>query len=157
LGEHGGWCKHTNFELDARAPLIIRAPGQKAPGGKSSALVEFVDIYPTLCDLAGIEKPSHLEGQSAAFLLNDPQAAGDPTALSQYPRGRIMGYSMRTDRYRLTVWQHRETGDIDAIELYDHLEDPAENVNVASVPANRALVERLQQQLKKEFTRAPAP
>ena len=78
LGEHDGWCKHTNFENDTHAPLIVRAPGQKAPGGKTRALVEFVDIYPTLCDLAGLAKPDHLEGTSVAPLLDDPQLPGTP-------------------------------------------------------------------------------
>ncbi|MEQ9070246.1 MAG: sulfatase-like hydrolase/transferase, partial [Gimesia chilikensis] len=62
LGEHNGWCKHTNFENDTRVPLIIRAPGMQAQGKTSEALVEFVDIYPTLCDLAGLPLPAHLEG-----------------------------------------------------------------------------------------------
>ncbi|MCL4203096.1 MAG: sulfatase [Pirellulaceae bacterium] len=147
LGEHNSWCKHTNFENDANAPLIIRAPGQKAPGGKTRALVEFVDIYPTLCDLAGLEKPAHLEGTSAAPLLDDPQRPWKPAAFSQYPRGSVTGYSMRTDRYRLTAWKDRKTGKVEALELYDHTTDPAENENVAGAADQAEVVERLMQQL----------
>ncbi len=117
LGEHNAWCKHTNFENDTNAPLIIRAPRQKSVGSKTDALVEFVDIYPTLCDLAGLAKPEHLEGTSAAPLLDNPDLAWKPAAFSQYPRGKVMGYSMKTDRYRLTAGKDKQTGEIWAREL----------------------------------------
>lgn len=148
LGEHGMWCKHTNFENDARAPLICAAPSQKACGRHTPALVEFVDIYPTLCELSGLPLPKHLEGDSFADLLDDPALPGEPTAISQYPRGNVMGYSMRTDRYRFTLWQKRQ-GDHEtvAVELYDHVADLAENLNIAADPANGALVETLTAQL----------
>ncbi len=148
LGEHNSWCKHTNFEIDANSPLIIRAPGQKAPGSKTPALVEFVDIYPTLCDLAGLTLPSHLEGVSAAPLLNDPKLPWKSAAFSQYPRGAVMGYSMKTDRYRFTAWKNQKSGQILATELYDHQHDPAENENVAGDPANAKLVQQLTSQLQ---------
>lgn len=131
LGEHGEWCKHTNFENDTRAPLICAAPGQKSAGRHSAALVEFVDIYPTLCELAGLPSPTHLEGTSFAPLLDAPDRPWKRAAFSQYPRGRgVMGYSMRTDRYRFTRWMNREGEEI-ARELYDHQSDPQENVNLA--------------------------
>ncbi|MEZ6114870.1 MAG: sulfatase [Pirellulaceae bacterium] len=156
LGEHNAWCKHTNFELDANAPLIIRSPSQKSPGVATSALVEFVDIYPTLCDLAGLDKPSHLEGVSAAPLMDNPNQTWKAAAFNQYPRGQVMGYSMKTDRYRFTSWKHRQTGKVEAVELYDHQTDPAENVNIAGRPENRKLVANLQRQLDAgwEATRA---
>lgn len=148
LGEHGMWCKHTNFELDAHAPMICAVPGQKAPGRKSPALTEFVDIYPSLCDACGLEKPAHLEGTSFAPLLDRPDRPWKSAAFSQYPRGGgVMGYSMRTDRYRFTRWQ-KEDGSAAAVELYDHEKDPKENVNVAGLPDNAALVERLTAQLQ---------
>jgi iduronate 2-sulfatase len=154
LGEHNAWCKHTNFENDAHAPLIIRAPGQEAPGGKTRALVEFVDIYPTLCDLAGLEKPDHLEGTSAAPLLDNPDQPWKPAAFSQYPRGTVMGYSMRTERYRFTAWKNRKTEQVEALELYDHQTDPAENVNVAEDPQRAELVQHLLQQLNEGWRAA---
>lgn len=148
LGEHGAWCKHTNFENDTRAPLICSAPGQKAAGRHSPALVEFVDIYPSLCALAGLPLPAHLEGTSFAPLLDAPDQPWKPAAFSQYPRGRqVMGYSMRTDRYRLTRWLKPDGTEL-ARELYDHQADPQENENVAERLENKALVEQLSQQLQ---------
>ncbi len=147
LGEHGAWCKHTNFENDTRAPLICCAPGQKAAGRHSRALVEFVDIYPSLCELAGLPVPSHLEGTSFAPLLDAPERSWKKAVFSQYPRGGVMGYSMRTDRYRLTRWLTRE-GREAAREMYDHQNDPQENVNVADRPENKAVVEELTKQMQ---------
>ncbi len=156
LGEHGMWCKHTNFENDTRAPLVCAAPKQKTIGHHTAALVEFVDIFPTLCELAGLPLPEHLEGDSFAALLDNPELPGEPTAVSQYPRGNVMGYSMRTDRYRFTLWQKRQKDhETVAVELYDHRLDPGENVNIAADPANAALVETLTAQLAAEVRRQP--
>jgi len=141
LGEHGMWCKHTNFELDARAPLLCSAPGRKAPGRKTPALAEFVDIYPSLCELAGLSMPKHLEGSSFAPLMDDPERKWKAAAFSQYPRGKVMGYSMRTDRYRYTEWI--DAKQTIATELYDHSKDDAENVSVAGLPENKELVASL--------------
>lgn len=150
LGEHGEWAKHTNFENDANAPLVLSVPGMKNGGKHTDALVEFVDIYPTLAELAGLSLPGHLEGTSFKPLLDDPNRKWKPAAFSQYPRKRLMGYSMRTDRYRFTVWVGREDHTkVDAIELYDHQADPQENVNIAVLPANKALVASLMVQWKK--------
>jgi len=158
LGEHRSWCKQTNYEVDVRAPLIIRSPGVKASGEKSDALVEFVDVYPTLCELAALPLPDHLEGKSLAPLLDDPDRAVKDTAFSQFPRrhqGReYMGYTMRTDRYRYVEWKDRRTGAVFATELYDHLDDPGENQNVAALPENRELVPKLS---AKMWSLLPAP
>ena len=144
LGDHGLWCKHTNFENATRAPLIVCAPGAKAPGGRTNALVEFVDIYPTLADLAGLPVPEALAGTSRALLLDDPDRPGADAALSQYPRKTAMGRSMRTDRYRLTLWQtHGGAEETVAVELYDHQNDPEENKNLAVQPEHAALVKSL--------------
>jgi iduronate 2-sulfatase len=150
LGEHGEWAKHSNAENDTNVTLMFAAPGLKTAGSKSSALVEFVDIYPTLANLAGLPLPAHLEGTSLKPLLEDPKRKGKPAAFSQYPRGKkIMGYSMRTERYRLTVWLDREdhTKVLDT-ELYDHSKDPQENVNIAKVSANADLLKGLMEQWK---------
>jgi arylsulfatase A-like enzyme len=157
LGEHGAWCKHTNFENDTHAPLICSAPGQQSPGRHTSALVEFVDIYPTLCDLAGLPLPAHLEGTSFAPLLDSPQQPWKEAAFSQYPRGgAVMGYSMRTDRYRLTRWLKSDGSEV-ACELYDHENDPLENVNVAGSPENGALVRQLTEQMRAGWKAARDP
>ncbi|MDI1337776.1 MAG: sulfatase [Lacunisphaera sp.] len=151
LGEHDAWCKHTNTENDTNAPLILSVPGMKHAGEHSRSFVEFVDIYPTLAELAGLSLPSHLEGLSFKPLLENPARPWKQAAFSQYPRPNsgkpLMGYSMRTDRYRLTVWVGRDDhSKIDAVELYDEFFDPQENTNIAVVPANAELVEKLMKQ-----------
>ena len=149
LGEHGLWCKHTNFETSAHSPLIISVPGQQA--GVTSTLVEFVDIFPSLCEVCGISLPEGLEGTSFAPLIEDPDKPWKTAAFSQYPRnipgqGNGMGHSMRTDRYRFTEWTVPGKNYRD-IELYDHRVDPRENTNIAHRPENAALVGQLTEQL----------
>jgi iduronate 2-sulfatase len=154
LGEHDAWCKHSNVELDTRVPLLISVPGLATDGRRTDALVEFVDIYPSLAELAGLARPQHLEGTSFVPLLRDPARAWKPAAFSQYPRApggkRLMGYSMRTDRYRFTRWVERDNPEkVAALELYDHRADPQENQNIADDPANAGLVAQLTDQWKK--------
>ena len=148
LGEHDAWCKHSNAENDTNAPLLLSAPGMKHAGTRTNALVEFVDIYPTLSELAGLPLPGHLEGRSFKPVLDDPRRAWKTAAFSQYPRSNagqsLMGYSMRTDRYRFTAWVHRnDHSKIEAIELYDHETDPQENQNLANRSEHKTLVEKL--------------
>ena len=146
LGDHGLWCKHTNFESATRAPLVLASP--TIAGGKTTQrLAEFVDIYPSTCDLAGLPVPDHCEGTSLAPLMREPNRPWKTAAFSQYPRGKAMGYSMRTDRYRFTRWQTRTGGVGVATELYDHQTDPEENVNLAALPEHKDLVARLAKQL----------
>jgi arylsulfatase A-like enzyme len=148
LGEHGSWCKHSNVENDANAPLLISVPGLPSAGRRTDALVEFVDIYPTLAELCGLPLPGHLEGVSLAPVLLDPTRSVKSAAFSQYPRSvngkQLMGYSMRTDRYRFTRWVHRnDRSQVEAVELYDHQTDPQENVNIAHDPKNAELIASL--------------
>ncbi len=147
LGEYSRWCKHTNFELDTRVPMILSAPGHK-PKQRTDALVEFVDIYPTLAELCGMEVPKHCEGTSMVPLLRDPKRPWKTAAFSQYPRGRLMGYSMRTERYRYTEWLERKTRKVVARELYDHTVDPGENTNVAGRDENAAVLKNLSAMMK---------
>jgi len=153
LGEHGLWCKHCNFEKVLRAPLIINDPDYRQAGSTSS-LVEFVDIYPTLADLCGLEVPKYLHGKSLRPLLENPEADWDGMALSRY----YDGISLRTERYRYTEWVEliREEGYGEerktyARMLYDLQKDPDENVNVAELPEYRALVDSLSQIVNTEF------
>jgi len=147
LGEHGLWNKHTNFEVATRSPLIISAPGVTKMGKKTDALVELVDVYPTLIQLAGLPMQQGLEGTGLVPLLHSPKLDWKRSAFSQYPRGRVMGYSIRTDRYRYTEWS--EQGKVPVgVELYDHRVDPAENVNIANLPEKKAIVAELSRQLK---------
>ncbi len=150
LGEHGLWNKHTNFETSTRSLLVVSAPGQKKANAKTAALTEFVDIYPTLAELAGLPLPQGLEGASFKLLLDDPQRAWKQAAFSQYPRPgqKAMGYTMKTARYRYTEWLNQTTGALIAAELYDHKADPQENVNAAERAENKELVARLSAKLR---------
>ena len=165
LGEHDAWCKHSTVENDTNVPLLLAVPGMKNAGVHTDAIVEYVDIYPTLAELAGLPLPSHLEGTSMKPLLDDPKRPWKTAAFSQYPRpagksgvGPLMGYSMRTERYRFTVWVGRDDhSKVDAVELYDHQTDPQENQNIAKRPENAALVEKLMAQWKQGWQGAKPP
>lgn len=141
LGEHGLTRKTTAFELDARVPLIIASPDH-TPGQQSNALVELLDIYPTLADLCGLDPPPELEGVTLQPILDDTDHTVRSAALTQTPRPnylrgrqpRSMGYSIRVDGFRYTEWRNFETGEILATELYDHQTDPLETINVANQP-----------------------
>jgi iduronate 2-sulfatase len=150
LGEHDSWCKHTNFEIDARAPMLIQAPGYEG-GQPTDALVEFVDMYPSLCELCELPIPEHTEGTSFVPLLEDANRDWKTAAFSQYPRrgGDVMGTTMRTDRYRYTEWRDTETDEVLARELYDHQEDPQENVNLAVQADYASMIDELAAQMEK--------
>jgi arylsulfatase A-like enzyme len=165
LGEHDAWCKHSTVENDTNVPLLLSVPGMKSAGVCTDAIVEYVDIYPTLSELAGLPQPGHLEGTSMKPLLDDPKRPWKTAAFSQYPRkagksgaGNLMGYSMRTERHRFTVWvDQKDHTKVDAIELYDHQLDPQENQNIAKDPANAELVNKLMAQWKLGWEGAKPP
>lgn len=195
LGDMGIWGKATNYEIATRVPLMIWTPNMpsKNRGSKTEALVELVDMYPTLCELAGLQLPEHLEGHSFAPLLQNPTRPWKSAAFSQYPNPalrewaanpitpdmrklffgplirdvesaitgqqgekwnrelferHLMGYTMRTDRYRLVAWQdHRDPQKKPLfVELYDHRSDPNETRNIAS--EQQELVQRLLKQMR---------
>ena len=147
LGEHGEWCKHTNFEEATRVPLIISAPNQKNKGVKTDSFAEFVDVYPTLCDLSGLPAPKGVEGTSLVPVMSNPKRAVKTAAFSQYPRpGNIMGYTMRTDRYRYTEWAEKGKDPM-AFEMYDYKTDPDGNVNIAGKPEYTELQAKLAKML----------
>lgn len=144
LGEQGLWTKANNYELSTRVPLILRVPGSKATGQGTDALVELLDVYPTLVEACGLPVPHGLEGQSLMPLLKDPSRTWKHAVFSQYPRmhqghrhqgaGDIMGYALRTERFRYVQWQDWQTRGIVARELYDHTTDPYETLNIAANP-----------------------
>ncbi|GAB5561407.1 MAG: sulfatase [Synoicihabitans sp.] len=196
LGDMGVWGKATNYEISTRVPLVVWTPdmAKDVRGSKTPALVELVDLYPTLCDLAGLDLPDHLEGTSFRPVLENPERKWKPAAFSQFPNAamrewaarplspsmhetffgplmaevearikaqqgdrwdrdlfenHLMGYTMRTDRYRFVVWQdvrNPQAPPVD-VELYDHQKDPDETVNVAS--KRPELVARLLAQFRK--------
>ena len=151
LGDHDLWHKHTNFEEATRAPLIIAGPGIKS--GKTNSLTEFVDVFPTICDLAGVTIPKNLDGKSLKPLMLNNKAKGKEYAISQYPRklkkaemaklgytdAKMMGYSLRTNQYRYTIWMNNfnskeafNESQVYASEMYDYVKDPLEKVNVVN-------------------------
>ena len=155
LGENDVWGKASNFELSTRAPLIVSAPNQKARGGKSSALVELIDVYPTVAELAGLEPPDVLEGRSLVPLLDDPQIKWKTEAFSQFPMHGAMGRSMRTDRYRFTRWTKGSS--TVATALYDHETDPGENENIAGRPEYAELVKQMNARLDARWPKPVQP
>ncbi len=133
LGDHGMWCKHTNYEQAARIPLIVVAPGVAQAGVKTGALAETVDIYPTLCDLAGLPAPRGIEGASFAAALRSPAAVTKEAVFHAYPRGQMLGRAVRTVRYRLVEWKKiGAPADTAVLELYDYEADPEETKNLAA-------------------------
>ena len=145
LGEHGLWRKNTLFEDSVRSPLIVSVPGQTSPNTKTNALVELVDIYPTLCDMCQLPIPTELEGISMVPVIEQPTYPWKTAAFSQLERGsNIHGHSMRTRQYRYTEWgQNGRRG----VELYDYETDPGETVNIAGRPENAELVSHLSERL----------
>ena len=137
LGEHENWGKATLFEVALRSPLIISVPGQQL--GRTDALAELVDIYPTLCDACELPIPSQLEGLSLMPVIEEPTRPWKTAAFSQLGRGQI---SMRTARYRYTKWGNR------GHQLYDHNTDPDETVNIARFSENKELIVELIEQLQ---------
>jgi len=155
LGEHGHWGKLTNYEDAARAPLIISAPG--VPGGKRvTALTEFLDVYPTLCELAGLPISPHVEGKSLVSLMRGEDVTLRKAALTQMSHGRgkngTMGWSIRTPRYRYIEWRAADfsadkpvfSKHVQATELYDYETDPQERENLARKADHAALVKQHQ-------------
>jgi len=154
LGEHDGiWQKRTLFEESARAPLIVYAPGARGNGQSCRRIVEFVDIYPTVTSLAGIEPPAGLAGRDLSPLLENPLKKWNGLAATQVLRPKddrlaepVMGCSIRTHRWRYTEWGEGKHG----VELYDHHSDPQEFRNLAIKPdaAARAVIDRLRPLLR---------
>lgn len=138
LGDHGLWCKHTNYEQANRIPLLVAAPGLTASAAPRvhRGLIETVDLFPTLCELAGLPAPvvpQGLDGRSFAAAVRDPAVAGRDHAFHVFPRGERLGRAVRTERHRLVEWKvpgaAPETAEL---ELYDYEDDPGETRNVST-------------------------
>lgn len=129
LGEASAWGKMTNYEIATRVPFIVSAPGK--PTGRTRSLAALLDIYPTLCDLAGLEKPTHLDGKSLVPILDNPEATVQDSIRHEYVRygGRYTGKAIRSDRYRFVQWKSKK-GEIQFEELYDLQGDPLETKNI---------------------------
>jgi iduronate 2-sulfatase len=143
LGEHGLWTKTTNYEADTRVPVIIAYPGQTTPGTKCHAIIELLDLFPTLCDLAGVKPPSQLEGRSLRPWLENPRLPSTKPAYSQFPRPwfyrgqpSTMGYAVRNETHRYIEWRDFGSKAVTARELYPLSEGQEfETDNLANDPA----------------------
>jgi iduronate 2-sulfatase len=138
LGEHAVWGKHTLFEESLRSPLIVSVPGMQKPGATTAATVETLDVFPTLCDLAGLPKPDFADGVSLRPQLENPTAPGHP-AIAYNNKAR----TIRTKTHRLILHKDGHA------ELYDHTSPAKETKNVAG--ANAALVKELTAQLRERL------
>ncbi len=172
LGDHNSWGKMSNYEVDTKVPLIISGNGVQSKGEKSNALTEFVDIYPTLCEMAGFEIPEHLQGSSLTPLLKNPDAEWKTAAYSQYLLGRFppndgdlterMGYTIRTDKYRYVEWylwnkKDQVRGKLIGTELFDHFIDPEENKNLAMETEHLKTVKLLSEKLESGWRSSKPP
>lgn len=149
LGDHSSWCKHTNFEVDTRVPLMVRAPGKAT--GTSDLPVELIDLYPTLCELTGIPVPEHVKGKSFVAVLEDPGAAHRTSAYSSYLHGTVTGHSIRMGKYRYTEWYPKGATTPEAQVLTDLELDPGEESNVIDDPERKADLQKLRKELRERI------
>lgn len=149
LGEHGWWNKVTVFDIGARVPLVMWVPKREAMGGSAGAVVELLDLYPTLVELAGLQPPHDLQGTSLTPILNDATVEWNEPAYTQVTRGQIgMGYSVRLGEWRLTLWGNDGQG---GMELFNVAQDKEGFYNLASDPQHVAKVDELFEVLKNGF------
>jgi arylsulfatase A-like enzyme len=164
LGDHGMWCKHTNFEQATRAPLIFAGPGLKGIKQNNSP-TEFVDIFPTLCEAAGLAVPENLDGKSLLPVITGKKKKVKNYSVSQFHRysgeNRLEGYAIRTERYRYVVWipvDYRlgtvkyDESKVIAAELYDYEKDPNETKNLAGDPAYKEVKNKLKKYMREFLT-----
>ena len=148
LGDYGNWNKWTNLTLDTRVPLIVRAPGVRG-GRQSDALVELVDLYPTLSELAGLEVPEHVQGTSFVPLLHRPGLEWKQRVFTLWPHWRdqpektVTGFSVKTKRFNYVEWTRLATNEVLAAELYDLEKYPSETVNVVDQPEYATAVAKM--------------
>ena len=148
LGDHGMWGKHSTLEQATRVPLIVRPCGM-TPVEKSSAPVEFTDLFPTLCELTGLPIPSEINGRSFAKLLIGEVDHVRNGALTVFKSKGSVGYSYRNNQHRLTLWVNKR-GKTVATELYDYDIDPMETINFATDPSYTETLTKLTQQLRSD-------
>ena len=149
LGEHGWWNKVTVFDIGARVPLVMWAPQSQGMGAETEAVVELLDLYPTLADLCDVEPSHELRGESLRPILDDPSAGWQRPAYTQVVRGQVgMGYSVRHGDWRLTQWGQDGSG---GLELYNVIEDREGYYNHASDPEHAAILDRLHGLLKEGY------
>ncbi len=141
LGEHGLWAKHSTFDVATKSPLIIRAPNMPA-NQTVTGLVEFIDIFPTLTDLAGIATPTQTAGVSLARLVKNADLPAKASVFMRYHDAE----AIHTDQYTLTQWFNAKKK-VMAEMLYDNKNDPDETVNLAQLPEYKQVLHDLSLQL----------
>lgn len=168
IGEHSLWGKTSNFELDARVPMMIKAPGVTQAASRTKSLVELLDLFPTLVELCGLPAPEGLEGASLVPLLRDPAKTVKDAAFTQHPRPAYfdrtpskipdaMGVSVRTAQGRYTEWRDWKTGETVAREWYPEADQPAETRNALGDPATSAAQTAAENHLRGQFPKTPHP
>ena len=153
LGEYGAWNKHTNMELDTRVPLIVSrelSHSARVSNRTSSALVENIDIFPTLAEVAGLTMPK-VDGESMLSLIDNPDQTFKPAAYSLFNRGKIMGVTVTDGQWRYTQWRDAATQEIKFTELYDHTDSEIARVNESGKPALQTIEEKLRELLQAKF------
>lgn len=168
LGDKQVWGKHTNYEQATRAPLIISSP--TIPGGvvEDKTMTELIDLFPTLCELAGLDAPKRLDGESLVGLMRGEPSDDSPAAVSQYMRlkaedGAVMGWAIRTPRYRYVEWRRifnedgriTSTSDVVGRELYDYKVDPNETRNIAASIEHRGLLAKMAEEFDNVLPNLP--
>ncbi len=168
LGDKQVWGKHTNFEQATHAPLIIASPSIPEGRVEDEVLTEFVDVFPTLCDLVGLEKPAGLEGESLTSLMRGKRPLTNKPSVSQYMRntddGLVMGWTIRTPRYRYVEWRrvwsrnlkYNLSGEVLGRELYDYETDPHETRNWVNDKEYKEVLADLTRQFDETLPHLPA-
>jgi iduronate 2-sulfatase len=150
LADHGLWQKMSLFERSSRVPLIIAVPSAKGNGQSTKAIVELLDLYPTLATLCDLKTPDYLDGTSVTPILDDPTRSTKTAALTQVRRGQNDdGYTVRTARWRYIEWDQGRKG----TQLFDEENDPGETKNLAADPTLATTVS----ELRKLIPPSPAP
>lgn len=142
LGDHGAWCKHSNFSVVNRAPMIFSGAG--VPKGKTiEEVVEFVDLYPSICDFAGLPIPVQCEGSSVKMLSQGKDQNWRNSAVVKWQTG----VSLMTPQYRYTEWRNADNN-IVAQMMFDCKKDPLENQNLISDPSYQEIIAQMQKRLE---------
>jgi iduronate 2-sulfatase len=147
LGEHNWWNKVTIYEKGTNTPFIAAGAGISEKGVRSSAMFEFIDIYPTLADYMEVEEvPGHLEGKSFAAVIKDPSLPFRSEVRAIVSRGQMLGRTVKNSTWRYIEWDEGKKGR----ELYSQVNDPIEYNNLAELPEYQEIVAEMRELLYKE-------